>query len=203
MALADITRASVLAAIAEYERLTEVAFLQKYGFHRSRSYFLDVDGHRYDSKAIVGAAHGHLGTGASPLAASEFSGGEATVANLLRRLGFEVVNERDGDPAKERNPMWTRDELILALDLYMTNPTSPPGKTSKAVIQLSDVLNRLGAQLGRDPAGTYRNPNGVYMKMMNFRRFDPAVRSGGDRRWQGRLAARGQRRRSGLERVRR
>jgi predicted HNH restriction endonuclease len=82
-------------------------------------------------------------------------------------------------PEAARNPPWSRDELILALDLYLTNPVSPPGKTSQAVRELSDVLNALGAQLGRGSAATFRNPNGVYMKMMNFRRFDPDVIASG------------------------
>lgn len=48
--------------------------------------------------------------------------------------------------APVRNPPWTRDELILALALYMTNPVSPPGKTSTAVLELSEVVpeNRTG-----------------------------------------------------------
>ena len=71
-----------------------------------------------------------------------------------------------------RNPAWNRDELVLALDLYMTNPASPPGKGSSEVAELSALLNELGQRLGVHHQGSYRNPNGVYMKMMNFRRFD-------------------------------
>jgi 5-methylcytosine-specific restriction enzyme A len=75
------------------------------------------------------------------------------------------------NPSKPpRNPTWGRDELILALDLYMINPASPPGKTSPEVIALSKLLNRMSPAVG---AAKFRNPNGVYMKMMNFRRFDP------------------------------
>ncbi len=72
-----------------------------------------------------------------------------------------------------RNPAWTRDELILALDLYMQHRTSRPSKTSEEVFGLSDILNRMGAELGAGRRPTYRNANGVYMKLMNFRRFDP------------------------------
>jgi 5-methylcytosine-specific restriction enzyme A len=89
MALNDITRDSVLDAIEEYDRLTRESFLERYGFDRARQYLLVHDSKRYDSKAIVGAAHGFL-PGARPLAASEFSGGEATVGRLLRKLGFTV-----------------------------------------------------------------------------------------------------------------
>lgn len=72
----------------------------------------------------------------------------------------------------KRNPVWIRDELILALDLYLRNRLSPPSPQSKEVIDLSNLLNRLGKVLGNTHVGTYRNVNGVSMKMMNFRRFD-------------------------------
>jgi len=78
-----------------------------------------------------------------------------------------------------RNPPWTRDELILALELYLRNPSSPPGKESRAVIELSELLNKLGRVLGHRDNETFRNANGVYMKMMNFRRFDQEYTSAG------------------------
>lgn len=70
------------------------------------------------------------------------------------------------------NPPWSRDELILALDLYMRHRSRLPSKTSPQVAELSEILNKLAGQ-GRAGRGDYRNRNGVYMKLMNFRRFDP------------------------------
>jgi 5-methylcytosine-specific restriction protein A len=87
--LSDISRDAVLKAIAEYDSLGQDGFLERYGFDRARQYLLVHDGKRYDSKAIVGAAHGFLPE-EHPLTAGEFSGGEATVGRLLRRLGFTV-----------------------------------------------------------------------------------------------------------------
>src|SRR3984957_4074926 len=89
MALSEITRDAVLEAIGEYDHLGQARFLERYGFDPARQYLLLHDGKRYDSKAIVGAAHGFL-PGERPLTAGEFSGGEATVGRLLRRLGFAV-----------------------------------------------------------------------------------------------------------------
>lgn len=89
MGLRDITRTEVLAAVAEYDELGQGVFLRKYGFDRARSYLLIHDGKAYDSKAIVGAAHGFLPE-EKPLAPRQFSGGAATVGRLLRRLGFTV-----------------------------------------------------------------------------------------------------------------
>jgi predicted HNH restriction endonuclease len=88
--------------------------------------------------------------------------------------GLLEMTERDVEMAPARNPAWSRDELILALNLYCLNPASPPGKQSREVIELSRLLNRMGRALGVDGSGDFRNPNGVYMKLMNFRRFDPA-----------------------------
>jgi 5-methylcytosine-specific restriction enzyme A len=75
-------------------------------------------------------------------------------------------------PIQTKNPTWSRDELILALDLYARFKGNPPGKGSSAVVELSNVLNEMGAQIA-NRASDFRNPNGVYMKVMNFRRFDP------------------------------
>jgi 5-methylcytosine-specific restriction protein A len=87
--LQDITREAVLAAIAEYGRLGQDHFLSQYGFRPAHQYLLVHKGKFYDSKAIVGVAHGFL-PGRRPLAAGDFSGGEATVGRLVRRLGFTV-----------------------------------------------------------------------------------------------------------------
>ena len=81
------------------------------------------------------------------------------------------------------NPDWTRDELIVALDFYLKHRPNPPNKGSKEITDLSRVLNQLGATLFCADArsATFRNENGVYMKLMNFRRFDPQYTSGGRR----------------------
>src|SRR6185503_16885091 len=52
--------------------------------------FLMHEGRSYDSKAIVGAAHGYEHPQLGPLGAHDFSGGETTVARKLEALGFAV-----------------------------------------------------------------------------------------------------------------
>jgi hypothetical protein len=89
VSLGDITREAVLAALAEYDRLGQDESLDTYGFAQAKSYLLIHDGKSYDSKAVVGVAHGFL-PGRQPLTAGSFSGGEATVGRKLRRLGFVV-----------------------------------------------------------------------------------------------------------------
>jgi putative restriction endonuclease len=64
MALSDITDSTaVLQAARELDALGREAFLTQYGFGKARDYFLLLNGKRYDSKAIMGAAHGHQFSG--------------------------------------------------------------------------------------------------------------------------------------------
>lgn len=96
----------------------------------------------------------------------------------IRTWAFSFATEKPTDAVIEerrtkRNAPWSRDELILALDLYMRHRVSPPAKDSPEIEDLSEVLNQLGDVLRQRTSGTYRNTNGVYMKLMNFRRFDP------------------------------
>jgi hypothetical protein len=97
MGLAELTDSeAVRKAVAEFDELGRDGFLRKYGFGPARSYFLVVDGKRYDSKAIVGAAHGFQFPDRGPLRPNEFSGGESTVRAKLEQLGFTVQVSADG-----------------------------------------------------------------------------------------------------------
>lgn len=157
----------MLAAIAEFDELGRQQFLDTYGFKRATGYVLMHEGRTYDSKAIVAVAYRHLpGGDGQALPYNKLSGGVSDAAGKLRELGFDVP-----DPVED--PDWTWDEHVLALDLYMENPVSPPGKTSKAVLGLSVLLNELGQREAVIRTEKYRNANGVYMKLMNFRRLDP------------------------------
>lgn len=73
-----------------------------------------------------------------------------------------------------RNPKWTRDELILALDLYFRiNPRST-NESHPEVIKLSNILNALPVHVKSEANETFRNPNGVFMKLANFMSCDPS-----------------------------
>lgn len=166
MSLADLTKSAVDAAIAEYNLIGRDQFLATYGFSDSKRYWLLKDGKRYPSKALAGVAHKYLANSTGPLLPNLFSGGEGTVVRKLRQLGFDVE-------APGRNPDWTRDELIIALDLYLTNPNNPPGKASAEVAAVSSLLNKMHRISGGAGSATFRNADGVYLKMMNIRAIDP------------------------------
>lgn len=123
--LGDVTQESVLRAVAECTRLGRRKFLRQYGFGTARRYVLVHDGQSYDSKAILGVAHG--------FATGEFwrsddrTGGLASAVSTLRRLGFDA---RDlGDPPKPPSD-----------SIYGEVPGYPPG---------SPFANRREAQVAR------------------------------------------------------
>jgi hypothetical protein len=92
VALSDITgQQPILYAISEFDQLGRERFLRKYGFGKAQAYWLVHDGKRYDSKAILGAAHGFARPDLGPLRSTDFSGGENTVKRKLEELGFTVT----------------------------------------------------------------------------------------------------------------
>jgi hypothetical protein len=68
---------------------------------------------------------------------------------------------------------WTREEVILAMDLYVRVGAFTggpiPGNNSAEIVGLSDLLQKLGAYPAELQGGKYRNPDGVYLKLMNLR----------------------------------
>ena len=108
MALKDITREGVLAAVEEHDKIGRVKFLNKYGFKPAKKFMLVIDERRYDSKAICGVAHKFDFPKAGPLSSDSFSGGSSTVVKRLEALGFTVIAEpanleilkEDGAPAR-------------------------------------------------------------------------------------------------------
>ncbi|MFF7393171.1 HNH endonuclease signature motif containing protein [Streptomyces scabiei] len=116
MALADITGSEITKAIEECDRLGRERFLRTHGFKRSRRYLLSHNGRLYDSKAIVGAAHGYL-LDQAPLEAKAFSGGADHAVALLRKLGFAVV---DGPGA----PLEASEELLNRVAKLKVNRAS-------------------------------------------------------------------------------
>jgi 5-methylcytosine-specific restriction protein A len=74
-----------------------------------------------------------------------------------------------------RAPTWTRDELILALDLY-----SRAGKARQhdpKIIALSKLLRSARGGNPSDPS--LRSPASVHLKLQNFLRLDPSYRGAG------------------------
>lgn len=86
-----------------------------------------------------------------------------------------------GQERAGRNPPWSRDERLLALDLYLRRRPHLPGAEDPDVQELSAFLNSLPIHTVRPDLETFRNPNGVSLKLANFAAFDPQYPGAGMR----------------------
>jgi 5-methylcytosine-specific restriction enzyme A len=158
----DTTTEMLLAALGQFDHEhRDSEPWSDWENNQAHKYAIRHDGSLYPVKQIISLATGFPST--------EFSGGSgAGQANqYAERYGFEVISLRT------KNPTWTRDELILALDFYFLHRDDLPRPTTPETIELSATLNRLGATLFGSRSPTFRNPNGVWLKLMNFRSLDP------------------------------
>jgi hypothetical protein len=88
----DVTRAEVLRAIQQYDRLGPEKFFSKHGFAPTTTYDLVWEERRYPPKAILGTAY-EFATG-QRLASGDFEGGKTGAVKVLGNLGFSVVPRR-------------------------------------------------------------------------------------------------------------
>jgi hypothetical protein len=87
-----VTRAHVLRAIEEYDRLGPERFFSSHGFAPTTTYELAWNERRYPPKAILGTAY-ELATG-HRLGSSDFEGGKTGAVRVLGQLGFTVQEKR-------------------------------------------------------------------------------------------------------------
>ena len=65
-------------------------------------------------------------------------------------------------PSQKKNPKWTRQETILALELYLREPGIRYREPEDpAVLELSQLLNEYHQSIGTPQTSDLRNPNGV------------------------------------------
>lgn len=70
-----------------------------------------------------------------------------------------------------RNPPWSREEVILALDLYAS--VGAATSDSPKVVALSELLRSRPGTESLRAVSSFRNPNGVSLKLGNFAFLDP------------------------------
>ena len=77
-----------------------------------------------------------------------------------------------------KNPKWTIDETILCLDFYFKYRPSIPGKNSKELSKLHALIQKFNEINNVSGSETFRNYDGIYMKLMNLMHLDPSAKSG-------------------------
>lgn len=141
-----VTRAKVLAAIAECDRLGKKVFLERHGYRDSVRWHLRHNGLSYPSKAILGVAAG--------LKADEFFGGAAHTVSQLAALGFHVRNSVTGDLADAKLDFLRRACVRAGLDVdqpaWPTTPVAPVAYFASGSNQPGEIrgLAAAGADLG-------------------------------------------------------
>jgi 5-methylcytosine-specific restriction enzyme A len=181
-------------ALAHRDRVKNILATIRYWVHSENSFgpakfvgFRDMDFDTYET-ALSGEQSG-----------DDFDGHRTRVA-IEETLGVEFVRRPELDSMLEewaaglvgeaafgganrskwmfvelpagRNPRWERDELILALDLYFQVRRRVPDDGEPEVIALSELLNALPIHADRPDQVRFRNPNGVVLKLANFRSLD-------------------------------
>jgi 5-methylcytosine-specific restriction protein A len=68
------------------------------------------------------------------------------------------------------NPNWTRDEVILALDLYIACEGEIPGPSDRRVESLSKMLREFPYHAVASRVKSFRNADGVVFKLQNIRK---------------------------------
>jgi hypothetical protein len=91
-----VTRAEVVRAMKEYDRLGPERFFAEHGFAPTTTYELISEDRHYPPKAILGTAY-EFATG-KRLASGDFEGGKSGAVKVLEQLGFVVREKRR--PAK-------------------------------------------------------------------------------------------------------
>ena len=72
-----------------------------------------------------------------------------------------------------RSPKWTREECILALDLFVRAGRKQIDKRRLEILELSSCLQRLPFYSLEERGTPFRNPGSVAMKLGNFCALDP------------------------------
>ena len=160
MAMKDISsRAAVEHAIDEYFRIGRESFLTRYGFLRSKDYFIVWEDALVDSKPILGVAHRYQFPEEGALGPSDFSGGVDHAAGRLESLGFEIRNQREtawGDSEFRHVvaayisllELYGAGEVVSKAETLRRVRSELPGRRNaeieSALRQISAVLRNLG-----------------------------------------------------------
>lgn len=73
-----------------------------------------------------------------------------------------------------RSPKWTREECVLALDLFVRAGRKQVDKKRPEIVELSRCLQILPIYPPSERGKPFRNPGSVALKLGNFCALDPA-----------------------------
>lgn len=77
-----------------------------------------------------------------------------------------------------KNPKWTKDETILCMNFYIKYRNKIPNKSSSELNELHKLIQKFNQINNTSGTDTFRNHDGIYMKLMNIMHLDPQAPSG-------------------------
>lgn len=142
--------------------------------NKSHKYAIRENGRNYPVKKIISMATG--------VPVGKFSGGKGSnqANEYIRSLEFAAV-DLFSSQKRQRQPDWTREQHIVALDFYLRHREKMPSVGSDDIRKLREIIQAIGRAVGHKVEGTYRNAAAVYAELWIFRDLDPAYRSTGRR----------------------
>ena len=78
-----------------------------------------------------------------------------------------------------KNPIWTKDEMILALDLYFKILDDSISPNHPEVIKLSRIMKQLPVHPKEFRKKNFRNVNGIVLRLANYKSVDPDYKGSG------------------------
>ena len=99
---------------------------------------------------------------------------ESQKTSFLKRVKRVVSANQKIKQDKRNIYLWDRDESILAWALLLENETPPHSKEDESIVNLSNLLGKIGRLKGHQIDDKYRNPTGVYLTVMHMERFKKA-----------------------------
>jgi 5-methylcytosine-specific restriction enzyme A len=92
--------------------------------------------------------------------------------SLSRDLIWDTINAMLSSSKRKTNPDWTREELVLALDLYFNLDQGQMHKDNPDVIRVSNELRSLNIHKEIPDPKKFRNPSGISRRLGNFKNMD-------------------------------
>lgn len=77
----------------------------------------------------------------------------------------------------QRNPNWTEEEVVVALDLYAAIGAAVPSHPK--IVQLSTLLRSIPSNRRFADNPSFRNTNGISLKLANLASLDPDYQGAG------------------------
>jgi len=147
----------VLRAMSEFDELGRDEFVDRHSYTKSRSYFIENNGNRYDMKPIWRRAYGYA-DGDSPPRRVDVSAYSKPVEEFLENLRLQYKHDEPGGPVRERKPETVKNRLSKVKHEKNRILYGPPGtgKTWSTVLHSLAIIDGVKLEEAKDDRERFR-----------------------------------------------